>query len=186
MDEDSEHRRDSVSHGGDGDGRAPLYAIPSNRSTSSIFEDVEMAQNEVCRTLYGCIGLARLILTPYISSLLVPWQKASPPASRPFLIGGHAQTHSLASLITRMKMKSWTHLTARPRLKNLTLRAMPMISIGRACSPSKRISQTTSLIIVGPRRSLGAPLTPACFATTVSRLLAPREQIRGSAKRRIW
>lgn len=28
-------------------GRAPLYTLPSNQSVSSIFEDVEMAQDEV-------------------------------------------------------------------------------------------------------------------------------------------
>lgn len=28
-------------------GRTPLYTLPSNQSVSSIFEDVEMAQDEV-------------------------------------------------------------------------------------------------------------------------------------------
>jgi cation-transporting ATPase 13A2 len=48
MDEGSERRRDSSSsHAGAANGRAPLYSMPSHQSGSSIFEDVEMAQNEL-------------------------------------------------------------------------------------------------------------------------------------------
>ncbi|KAL2114590.1 hypothetical protein VUR80DRAFT_4573 [Thermomyces stellatus] len=47
MDEGPEHRRPSGSTPGAANGHVPFYNIPSHQSGSSIFEDVEMAQNEL-------------------------------------------------------------------------------------------------------------------------------------------
>ena len=51
MSEGPEHGRDSGSYVEDGNGHVPFYTIHSNQSGSSIFEDVEMAQNEVCKII---------------------------------------------------------------------------------------------------------------------------------------
>jgi hypothetical protein len=78
--EEGGHRRRSSSRANGARPGLGLYRLDSNHSSSSIFEDVEMAHDEVCLTV---CGVSQSVANIYCSSTLVRLQRAFPAVSQP-------------------------------------------------------------------------------------------------------